>query len=115
MSLTKAALCEKAQATFAWVEDVPIFGTIGVRSCPQLESSMRWVTYTDQDTGKVIPEERAKGPIHEIIDQVMIDETTPMFTDEDFDLIAAFDAEKCSHLLTAIRTFDTEVQKKESD
>ncbi len=115
MSLTKAALLEKAQGKFAWVDDVPIFGTVGVRSCPQLESSMRWVTYTDQETGKIIPEERAKGPIHEIIDQIMLDETHPMFTDADFEMLAELDADKLAHLLTAIRTFNDEVEKKESD
>ena len=138
MSLTKAGLLEKAQGKFAWVEDVPVFGTIGVRSCPQLESSMRWVTYTDQETGKIIPEQRAKGPIHEMIDQLMeeapgdepctMEQTEtmsgdedkvwrlrPMFTDADFDALAALDSDKLAHLLSAIRKFNGAIEKKELD
>lgn len=113
MSLTKAGLLEKAQGRFAWVEDVPVFGTIGVRSCPQLEASMRWVSYRNQDTGKIIPEERAKAEINDVIDQIMLDEQTPMFTDDDFADLAALDTEVFAHLTTAIRTFNDREENSE--
>ncbi len=112
MSLTKAGLLENARGRFSWIEDVPHFGTVGVRSCPQLEFSMRWVTYADQETGEVIPAERAKAVIHEIIDQIMLDEKTSMFTDEDFDELAALDSERLTFLTAAIRKFNEEDGQK---
>lgn len=111
MSITKQQIFEKAAANFTWVE-IDGWGKVGVRSCPTLQNSHRWVTYTNPQTGEIIPEERAKQQIHELIDQLMVDPETPMFDEEDFDALAELDAEKLAPLSLAIREFNSANQKK---
>ena len=111
-TLTKAILLEKAKPRFEWVE-VGGFGRVGIRTCPQVRLSRRYVSYTDQATGEMIPEEQAKSGIHRLIDQLMETEERPMFTDDDFEMLADLDPEKLSPLFDAIETFNGNEPKNE--
>ncbi|MCP4211797.1 MAG: hypothetical protein GY764_10005 [Halieaceae bacterium] len=113
MTLTKAALLEKASGRFEWV-DVAGFGKVGIRSCPQIQLSRRQVSYWDAANNRVDQDEQAKANIHSLIDQVMISETEPMFGEDDFGVLAALDGEKLNGLYDAIAKFNGD-QKKVSD
>ena len=111
MSLTKQQFLAAAKGDYK-VVDVDGFGQIGVRSCPQLQFSLRITSYRDPVTQKVIPEEAAKADVHRIIDQVMVNETTPMFTDEDIDTLQGLSSSKLGPLLEALE--EASDQKKQS-
>ena len=110
MTLTKAALLSKAAGRFEWVE-IEGFGKIGIRSCPQIQLSRRQVSYWDAAANRVNQEEQAKANIHTLIDQVMANETDPMFTEDDFDELAALDGEKLNPLYDAIAAFNGDQKK----
>lgn len=110
MSLTRQQMEEKAKQKFEWVE-VEGFGKVGIQSISQLQLSRRYVGYTDPTTGNTIPEELVKQNIHNLIDQIMIDEKTPMFTDEDFDKLATWRAEKLDPIYRALEIFNGDEPK----
>lgn len=113
MSLTKAALFDKIKPRCEQV-DVPGFGKVFIRTCPNLKFTSRWVSYADPATGEIIAEERAKSSIHELIDQVYVDEKTPMFSDDDFETLAEGDPERLAPLNDAVREFNNGDPKKTS-
>ena len=109
-TLTKEALLDKCKARYEEVE-VEGFGTVGIRSVSPVKQSLRTSSYFDDD-GKFSEAEGAKRDIYKLIDQVMIDENTPMFTDADFSALDALDSAKLDPLFAAINIFNG-VQKKE--
>lgn len=105
MSLTKAALFEQAKPRFEWV-DVPPFGKIGIRSVSRLRRTQRESSYRDPETGELIPAVLELAEAHVLIDQIMIDEQTPMFDESDAGAIGQLDAAKLGPLLEAVAVFN---------
>lgn len=114
MSLTKQALQDKIKPTFRWV-DVEGFGRIGVRTVPYVQAAMREASYSDPKTGYPIPEQAAMRGIHQLIDQVMVDEKTPMFTEEDETWLSVGDPTKMAPLFAAVDAIDADEKKKAKD
>jgi hypothetical protein len=92
--------------------DIEGFGEVGIRTCPALQASHREISYFDPQTGALVQAERAKAQIHQIIDQLMLSEDLPYFSEDDFDLLATWDAEYIGKLTAAINEFNDEGQKK---
>ena len=111
MSLTKQQLLDKAKPRFEIV-DVEGWGPVGIRTCPQIQSARRSVTYNDPTTGAPDLEGLAHSGIHRLIDQLMTDEETPMFTDDDFDELSVLNVGVLTPLYNAIDAFDGGESKK---
>ncbi|GAG07403.1 unnamed protein product, partial [marine sediment metagenome] len=88
------------------------FGDVLIKTCPNLVLSARLVSYADPQTGMVLPEEQAKSSSHMLIDQVCQLNGEPMFTDDDFDTLAAADPDALGPLSDAVLAFNAEHQKK---
>ena len=78
-TLTREALLGKAKPTYQTVE-VEGFGTVGIRSCPELQRSRRISALFDAQ-GNLKEGHKELRRVYMIIDQVMVDEDTPMFTE----------------------------------
>ena len=92
-------------------------GVVGIRQRTRLQESRR--TYAMFDSrGKVIQEKACLQPIYRIIDQVMVDESTPMFTDDDvYKLAEGPEGDWVEQLMEAVQDFNMEVDDdpKKSD
>lgn len=111
-TLTREAFLEKGKPEYREVE-VPGWGVVGFRAISNLQVSKRQGQMIDEK-GKVKADVFALRDAFAIIDQVMVDENTPMFTSNDADLIANMDDVKLQPLLEALASFRNEVspQKK---
>lgn len=106
MSLTKAQLLEKAKPRVEAV-DVPGYGKIHLRSCPQVQQSRRDASYFHAD-GTVNLDQAANGALYAVIDQVCEGPPghAPIFTDEDLESLAGLDASKLKPILDAVAIFN---------
>ena len=102
MTLTKEQLLEKAKPKFAWVE-IEGFGKVGVRSWSQVQQSRRIALNTPENL-----------PAYQLIDQLMQDEETPMFTEADLAALNESDSGQLAPLFTAIEAFNGNDPKKAS-
>ena len=102
-TLTRELLIKKTRPRFAWVQ-VEGFGRVGLRSIDQLQASRRIYSAQTPD-GKPIPGAEELVLVHRIIDHVMTDENTPMFSDADVELIQGMDADALGPLIQAIEEF----------
>lgn len=105
MSLTAKQLLEKAKPRFEWVQ-VKGWGKVGIRSRGKLLASQREASYRDMNTGELIPEELVKADLHVLIDQVMKDEKTPMFSDDNLQALGECDEQLLIPLYDAITKFN---------
>ena len=112
MSLTKQQFLDNAALRFELV-DVPGVGEIGVRSVPQLTVSRREVSVRDPVTGAYVPGEWEKVDVYALIDQIMVDENTPMFAEDDVEALGMLDAAKLAPFHQAVQLFNR--QGGESD
>jgi hypothetical protein len=78
--LTRDAILKKVKGRFAFVE-VEGWGRIGLRSMTEVQRSRRASQMWDNE--QLVQENVDVRRIHTIIDQVMVDEKTPMFTEAD--------------------------------
>ena len=99
-SMTRAALQNKCKPTVEQI-DVDGVGKILVRSCPALQKSRRYAESTDSQ-GRFNAKAKELQYIHMIIDQLMEDEDTPMFTDKDADEIGQWDSLYMESIVAAI-------------
>lgn len=106
--MTRAQLLGRLRKPAYKEVDVEGFGRIGIRQRTRLQESRR--TYAMfGDNGKVDQAKAALYDFYRIIDQVMVDETTPMFTDADVDLIANSAEGDLDELFAAVAKFNSEV------
>lgn len=88
--------------------EVDGFGTIGLKQRTRLQESRR--TYAMfGDNGKVDQGKAALYDFYRIIDQVMVDENTPMFSDADIDLLANSAEGELDGIFAALAEFNSEV------
>lgn len=90
------------------------FGDVWIRSNSELRQSQRYASYLDSE-GKVIPAENAKASIHIIIDQICDEDGKPLFTDGDFAELAESDSNALEPLQSAIRSFNGDQKKRDSE
>ena len=112
-TLTRERLLSHAAARFEWVDDVPGYGRVGLRSQPEVARSRRIGLMFDGQ-GNLVAGHRERRRVYMIIDQVMSDEKTPMFTEADFDALASLDGPKLDPLIEAITNFNGESEKNVS-
>lgn len=108
MTLTKAKLFEIAESKCELVKDVPGFGDVWVRSCPEVQRSQRMSALFGKDGERM----KSLRRIHQIIDQVMADETTPMFTEKDVPELEQLDGAKLDGILAAVAFFNEGAEEK---
>lgn len=110
-TLTREILTAKCKQRYEVVE-IPEWGQIGIRSTPEVKRTQRFSRMYD-DNGQRIEQQRGMRRVYQIIDQVMADENTPMFTDADAAEIAQWDGEKLDYIMAAIVKFNGETEGNE--
>jgi len=112
-TLTREALFEKAARRYE-VVDVDGWGKVGIRSRSQVGKSRRETAMFDDD-GKLIRSVYDMRQIHMLIDQLMVDETTPMFTESDVEALGELDGVKLEPLHAAVWLFNATEDPKKTD
>ena len=107
MSLTKQQFFEKAKPTVEEI-DVPDFGTVWVRSVPALTVARREVSARDSTTGGYADGQMELIEFYRLIDQVMMNETEPMFSEDDIDALSQVDDRMLAPYRYAVSTFNNE-------
>ncbi len=113
-TLTREQLLSKAKARYEEVE-IEGLGTVGIKSMDRAKVDLRASSWFDED-GKLIDEKFALRNIYMIIDQVMVDENTPMFSGEDLQLVSELDGTMLNPLISAVQQFNNDgepVKKKD--
>lgn len=106
-TLTKAALLEKAKPKYEEVE-IPGYGTIGIRQQSELTRMRRQAQLFDA-TGELVEDHYERRRAYMLIDQVMVDESTPMFEASDLDAIMQSGSEAFDPLAAAVNAFNRKV------
>lgn len=101
-TLTREALKEKAACRYEEV-DVPGWGRIGIRSCPEHQRSLRQMQYID---------DRESYRISKLIDQLMSDQDTPLLTEEDREWLKAADSYRLDPLHAVLDKFNGDDEGK---
>ena len=112
-TLTREALLEKGKPRCEVVK-VDGVGEVMIRSLTEVKRCIRERSYYDA-TGKLKPESLDDMRADAIMDQVMIDESTPMFTKDDRDQIKELDAVFTARLYDAIKAFNGEGEAEKND
>ena len=110
-TLTRESLLGKCERRIDRVE-VDGFGEVLIRSPDELTRSRR-VSGLFDENGSQNQRNLSLRRVHDIIDHVMADESTPMFTERDCDAIASLDSYKLDALVMAIQAFKDVDEKKE--
>lgn len=105
MTLTKAAFLKSLQCKEPEKVEIPGIGEVWLRANPQANLSRRHASYSD-------PSQLACAAAHRLIDQVMLDPKTPMFTEEDTEAIQSLDSALLARVIDALDHFDGYDQKK---
>ena len=105
-TLTRELLLDKGKPRFAFV-DVPHLGTVGIRSVSELRQSQRDSTFYD-DEGRPREDIYSKTRAFAFVDQLMVDESTPMFSESDIPEILEMDVAIVRPLYQAIKDFNND-------
>lgn len=111
-TLTREALLSKAKPRYE-VVDVPGVGQVGIRSVSEVRASQREARMFD-DNGNYVKDFETKVRAWAFIDQLMVDEKTPMFEESDLASIQQMDKAVTRPLYQAIKEFNREdsIKKK---
>lgn len=112
-TLTREALLNKAKPRYE-VVDVPGVGRVGIRSVSELRKSQRDSRSVD-DNGALLKDYAERARAFAFIDQLMVDESTPMFTEADVEEIQAMDHSVTRRLFQAIKEFNGEDDPRKKD
>lgn len=110
-TLTKELLVNKAKPVYREV-DVKGFGRVGIRQRSELKRLRRTNQLFD-DLGNRVQIHHDRRRAYLLIDQLMIDENTPMFSESDLDSIMDLGSEHFDPLIVAINQFNEELEKNE--
>lgn len=105
-TLTREALLNKAKPRYE-VVDIPGVGKIGIRSVSELQKSRRDSRSVDA-SGALLKDYAERARAFAFIDQLMVDEETPMFSESDVEEIQAMDHAVTRPLFHAIKMFNGE-------
>ena len=112
-TLTREALLSKSKPIYREV-DVKGFGRVGIRQ----QSEMRRIQRTNQlfdGSGNVNPMHADRRRVYMLIDQLMVDESTPMFSESDIETLMDGGSEHYDPLITAIGEFNKSVDPEKND
>lgn len=109
-TLTREALLGKGKPRYE-VVDVPGIGKVGIRSVSEVRKTQRESKSVDEN-GKVLPDYSEKVRAWAFIDQLMVDESTPMFAESDLVAIQEMDHAITRPLFQAIKDFNREDEDK---
>lgn len=112
-TLTREALFDKGKPKYREVE-VPGWGTVGIREVTQLLASRRAGQLFD-DNGKLKNDVFALRNVYMLIDQLMVDESTPMFTEADVAELSDLGSAQVNSLLAVITNFNEEVTPQKNE
>lgn len=104
-TLTREAVFDKAKPRYEVVQ-VEGWGTVGIKSISEVQRSRRASRFWDQD-GELNEDAATMRRVHSIIDQVMVDEKTPMFSESDAKQIGELDPIMLDQLYVAIMSFNS--------
>lgn len=105
-TLTREAILEKGKPRYEVVE-VEGWGKLGLRSVSVLQRSRRASRMWDSD-GNFNEQLASMRQVHAVIDQVMVDEQTPMFTEADAAALGELDPLAFDQIYAAILAFNGE-------
>ena len=108
-TLTREAFFEKTK-THHETFDIEGFGSIGIRSCPELQRSRRIASLFDAN-GRLVDNHRHLRRIYMIIDQCVDDDGKPMFDESHVKQLGEADAAKLDPLIAAINLFNGDAEK----
>lgn len=103
-TLTREALLQKAKPKYEEVE-IPGYGTVGIRQQSELLRMRRQSQLFDA-SGNLADDHFARRRAYMLIDQVMVDESTPMFDSSDVDAIMQSGSESFDPLVAAVNDFN---------
>ena len=103
-TLTKEALQGLAKPRYEVVQ-VPRYGKVGIRSQSEVKRARRATELFD-DRGQLVPESDSLRRVHKLIDQLMVDENTPMFLESDAGWLGDLDSVSLDPLLDAVAEFN---------
>ena len=114
--MTREQLLSKVSKPRYQEVEIEGLGTVGIRQRTRLQESRRTFSLFDSN-GKVDHSKVALQPFWSIVDQVMVDEKTPMFSEADVTMLAELPVGELDALFEAVSEFNGEVvdDQKKSD
>jgi len=110
-TLTKAKFLETTKQRVELLPNVKGFGDVWIRSVGEVKRSRR-VSQLFDSSGNRIPDASARRRLHEVVDQVCVDEKgTPMFEESDIPTLEEIDSAKLDPLYLAIGLFNGDSEK----
>ena len=111
-TLTRELLLSKAKPRFEY-RDIPGVGRVGIRSVSELRKTQRESRSVDTN-GNIKPGYVEKVRAWAFVDQLMVDEDTPMFSEDDVPAIQDMDHAITRPIYQAIKEFngDDDPKKK---
>ena len=106
-TLTREALLGKCQPVYKEV-DVDGFGTVGLRELGETKR-LRRINQMFDGKGNLDDTHSSRRRLYMIIDQVMVDESTPMFTEADIATLSELGSGKLDSLVAAIVKFNEDL------
>lgn len=114
-TLTREQLLAKGKPTYEEVE-VPGFGVVGIRQRSELKRMQRLrQLFKNKDSDEVDSQAADRRNVYAIIDQVMVDENTPMFTNADVETLSDMKEGTLDPLIVAINEFNERVDPEKKD
>ena len=110
-TLTREALFEKARPKYEEI-DVPGFGRVGIRQRSELKRIQR-INEQFDDSGNRVAKHNNLRRLYMLLDQVMVSESEPMFSESDVAELAELDGAKLDPLVAAVTAFNEESEKNE--
>ena len=107
-TLTREQLLGKAAKVRYEEVEIDGIGTVGIRQRTRLQESRRTFAMFDA-SGKFDNDKAVLQPFWRLIDQVMVDESTPMFSESDIATLGALPEGELDELFTAVQRFNSEV------
>lgn len=109
-TLTREAFFQKTKPRVETV-DVEGFGQVMIKSVKPSVKSRRDATLMDSE-GNLIDGYITSNQLFAIVDQVMVSENEPMFTDDDLPELREVDYHKLEPLIAAVARFNAPDEKK---
>lgn len=105
-TITREMFIEKTAAVYKVVE-IPEWGWVGIKTIKETTRTRRSMDEFDSE-GKHIPAVADLRRIYRLIDQVFMDEDTPMFQESDIGWMKETNSHKMDALNLAVMTFNEE-------
>lgn len=112
-TLTREALLDKTKLVYKEV-DVPGFGRVGIRQQSEMKRMARTNQLFDKD-GNVSDFHNDRRRAYLLVDQLMIDDQTPMFSEGDVEQLMEQGSDHFDMLVAAIKLFNNEIEPEKNE